>query len=570
MASIGDLFIEIGSKFNDQGIKDADKSLAALGKSTDEAGKKTEASNKLFGGFVITLQDVVNVTKQVGAELFSFLKSAGESELATRQLADAMKAQGIYSEEALKSNQEYAESLMQVTKYDDEAIMSTMKLLTNFGLHGTKLKEVTQATVDLATKTGSLESAAQLLGKATEGETSRLKMHGIVIDESIPKNQRLDAVLKQVAVTYGGAARGEAQTFLGKIQQMNVAWGELKETIGGFIIGPATGIITFWKDAIISLTSALKSTKELSGGNKQLEYAYNALRKAELEYAKTSSEENRNKVEQIKHVIENIKKLIEQRRAQSEDDRKLSWGDIERARANAIEKENLAADVNIKTIQLETTRYEYTIEKQKAMIDDLRKNTKEGTDAYKKYTDELIRLDQMKADKYKGFWDGMTSTVSSNISTIIKTHKNMGDSIFAIWGAIGDYVIDVLAQMIAKAIVYKGIMMTLGGPIGAGLGFLGFDEGGTVPGPRGSPQLIMAHGGETILPTHKTTNTNFQSAPSFSINAPITINGNVDRDNIDEIARKLNLALKSSSIEAVNLAKTINKEGIKRANEAYL
>jgi murein DD-endopeptidase MepM/ murein hydrolase activator NlpD len=32
----------------------------------------------------------------------------------------------------------------------------------------------------------------------------------------------------------------------------------------------------------------------------------------------------------------------------------------------------------------------------------------------------------------------------------------------------------------------------------------GFDNGGVVPGPRGAPQLAMVHGGETILPTHKT------------------------------------------------------------------
>ncbi len=30
-----------------------------------------------------------------------------------------------------------------------------------------------------------------------------------------------------------------------------------------------------------------------------------------------------------------------------------------------------------------------------------------------------------------------------------------------------------------------------------------FDTGGEVPGAKGSPQLIMAHGGETVLPTHK-------------------------------------------------------------------
>ncbi len=31
----------------------------------------------------------------------------------------------------------------------------------------------------------------------------------------------------------------------------------------------------------------------------------------------------------------------------------------------------------------------------------------------------------------------------------------------------------------------------------------GMDNGGIVPGPLGSPQLILAHGGETVLPTHK-------------------------------------------------------------------
>jgi len=43
-----------------------------------------------------------------------------------------------------------------------------------------------------------------------------------------------------------------------------------------------------------------------------------------------------------------------------------------------------------------------------------------------------------------------------------------------------------------------------------GAGFVGslvggniFDDGGVVPGPRGSAQLAVVHGGETILPTHK-------------------------------------------------------------------
>lgn len=35
-------------------------------------------------------------------------------------------------------------------------------------------------------------------------------------------------------------------------------------------------------------------------------------------------------------------------------------------------------------------------------------------------------------------------------------------------------------------------------------GIVGYDAGGVVPGPVGSPQLALVHGGETILPTHRT------------------------------------------------------------------
>jgi hypothetical protein len=33
--------------------------------------------------------------------------------------------------------------------------------------------------------------------------------------------------------------------------------------------------------------------------------------------------------------------------------------------------------------------------------------------------------------------------------------------------------------------------------------FQWLDEGGIVAGPRGSAQMVVAHGGETVLPTHK-------------------------------------------------------------------
>lgn len=43
---------------------------------------------------------------------------------------------------------------------------------------------------------------------------------------------------------------------------------------------------------------------------------------------------------------------------------------------------------------------------------------------------------------------------------------------------------------------------TTGGPLGALLGFQGFDDGGFVPGPIGAERIVKVHGGEEIIPHH--------------------------------------------------------------------
>jgi hypothetical protein len=52
-------------------------------------------------------------------------------------------------------------------------------------------------------------------------------------------------------------------------------------------------------------------------------------------------------------------------------------------------------------------------------------------------------------------------------------------------------------------------------------GVFEFHEGGVVPGPRGSEQLILAHGGETVLPTHKPSWQNVtKNGPTIVVQSP--------------------------------------------------
>lgn len=53
-----------------------------------------------------------------------------------------------------------------------------------------------------------------------------------------------------------------------------------------------------------------------------------------------------------------------------------------------------------------------------------------------------------------------------------------------------------------------------------------FDDGGVVPGPLGSPQVVLAHGGENILPTHKSFQATAPIIPSQDLN--ILMSGGLD------------------------------------------
>lgn len=93
-------------------------------------------------------------------------------------------------------------------------------------------------------------------------------------------------------------------------------------------------------------------------------------------------------------------------------------------------------------------------------------------------------------------WDG-----------IVETFENARDLL----KGIIDAVIDAITAVTSKIDDLLGLTDRVGGAVsgvgdflgGIGSRIPGFDAGGVVPGPRGAPRLVLAHGGETILPTHR-------------------------------------------------------------------
>ncbi|HOX23169.1 MAG TPA: hypothetical protein PLL10_06870, partial [Elusimicrobiales bacterium] len=113
----------------------------------------------------------------------------------------------------------------------------------------------------------------------------------------------------------------------------------------------------------------------------------------------------------------------------------------------------------------------------------------------------------MLKDNLAGMFSSAISNFAGTLKTIASEASGFFETVAAVaqgfFNAIRDAFFDMLAQMAARAAMYGFFSLITGGALGGGglFKFLGFAEGGLVPGATGEPRLAVVHGGEYVLPT---------------------------------------------------------------------
>lgn len=128
-----------------------------------------------------------------------------------------------------------------------------------------------------------------------------------------------------------------------------------------------------------------------------------------------------------------------------------------------------------------------------------------------KATDVWNGIKQTIIDAAAGIANWINDKIVSPVQTVIDIFTNLPATARTAWDGLKNAIRDAvnsakadLESLRRKIDSALGPLDELVGKAAGGLGrLLGFDTGGVVPGPRGAPRVILAHGGETILPTHK-------------------------------------------------------------------
>jgi len=129
--------------------------------------------------------------------------------------------------------------LQNVSVFSGDNIVQAQALLANFGLTTDQIKRTTPAVVDFASKMSMMSGrqvevseAANLIGRAFEGNVIGLRRYGINLSENGKVLKNFDDILKKVVTNTKGAGQDFANTAAGGMAIFKNAVDDLKRDLG--------------------------------------------------------------------------------------------------------------------------------------------------------------------------------------------------------------------------------------------------------------------------------------------------------------------------------------------------
>lgn len=255
-----DNVIQVEIEFSDgsKGFAKLKSNALAAGQDAGDAVSDafSKSSKKLLG-------IAASIGAAVGAALFSraTIQAAAEQEAAFNRFSIALRSTGQFTKEFAQDFSDFASSLQETTKFQDDAVLSGAALLQQIGrLRQDQLIPATKAATDLAAALQiDLETAFTLVGKAAQGNVDSLKRYGIEVQKGSTDAETLANVLTKLNSSFGGAAAAEVKTFSGSVALLSNTFGELLETLGNVIIkNPAViGLIRELGKSLADLTKGI-------------------------------------------------------------------------------------------------------------------------------------------------------------------------------------------------------------------------------------------------------------------------------------------------------------------------
>lgn len=254
----------------DRQLEKAGNQIKAFGNRV-KAGMKTVAKWGAIGFGALT----------AGAVLFAkqSIDAAKDQVRIEKLLETTMKRTSNASKEQIQAIKDEASALQNVGVVGDEVALAGANQLAVYGLRSNQIKKLMPVLNDMIAKekgvNGTQEDAvamAEVIGKAMNGQVKGLQNFGVSLTDAEKKlfktmkqEQRMEFIVGKLNNKIGGTNKALRETDEGKIANVTMAWGDMKEELGKKLL-PIMGNVADWfstkipaiQDFILSLADKVE------------------------------------------------------------------------------------------------------------------------------------------------------------------------------------------------------------------------------------------------------------------------------------------------------------------------
>lgn len=216
-----------------------DKALKGLGDFSKKVEKDTNVMKSHFLAFDAALAGigVYFAAHKIVEGFKEVIHEAAHAQVVLNGVAMAMKLAGDYSEQNVGAFEALAQQLSRTSKFDEDVILSQVKLAKQFGLTNKEAAKLITASVDLAAVTGDdLGTAVFNLGQTFDGTVGRIANKLPILQKLTAEQLKAGAAVDVIAQKYKGFAASELQTFSGALTQISKGFVEVEKAIGAPIV----------------------------------------------------------------------------------------------------------------------------------------------------------------------------------------------------------------------------------------------------------------------------------------------------------------------------------------------
>ena len=206
------------------GLNTASKETQSFGDKATEFGKKAALAFAVAGTAAL-------------AFAADAVKAAAQDALAQEKLAETIKATTNATAAQIAGVEDYITTTSIAVGITDDQLRPAFSRLVRSTKDTEEAQRLLNLALDLSVATSKpVETIANALGKAYDGNTVALGKLGLGLDANLLKSKDNEAIIKSLEKTYGTFAEGAAETAAVKFERIRIATDEAKESIGAALL----------------------------------------------------------------------------------------------------------------------------------------------------------------------------------------------------------------------------------------------------------------------------------------------------------------------------------------------